>query len=580
MAEEEDLRDRASSASSSSSSSDGGGGGGGDSLEAAEPEAEDGWTLDDCDADEESGGPTADLLLGREVMHASPAEALAHFRQESGWPLDETFASLSGLECVRLVNYLRSAHSSGMDPFTGEPLNGRAFADAVREAAHGAAGGGQPAVPPAALWRGDDRYLAAAIEGDPMVYLAMQSSARTDPENDDEEEEEAGIAAVLPETETDEMFRRAAYAAPLVEGEPSDEEDPRRRRRRRRRRPSGERRSPSPSESYFESYSRFSIHREMLSDAPRTRAYQRAIENNPSLIRGRRVLDVGCGSGILSLFAARAGAEKVLAIDGSGKMARLARAAVASNGYAGAVEVLHGDVEALPSLPGGPVDVLVSEWMGYALLFEGMLDSVIRARDKFLKPGGAMLPDRATMLVAGGGPGTSSVPFWSDVYGFDLSCIGREVHGESLHVGVVAPVGSADIVTGEATLRSYDLTVLREEDVGFLSEEFSLANADGAGTAEVHTLVLWFDVGFSARFCAEDEVTLSTSPGSAPTHWAQTVLHLREPISLGPGGSVRGVASVSRSRESRRSIDISVRVRGYTAEGQPTGGEQTLIYDV
>ena len=96
----------------------------------------------------------------------------------------------------------------------------------------------------------------------------------------------------------------------------------------------------------------------------------------------------------------------------------------------------------------------------------------------------------------------------------------------------------------------------------------------------MHTLVLWFDVGFSARFCAEDEVTLSTSPGSAPTHWAQTVLHLREPISLGPGGSVRGVASVSRSRESRRSIDISVRVRGYTAEGQPTGGEQTLIYDV
>lgn len=50
------------------------------------------------------------------------------------------------------------------------------------------------------------------------------------------------------------------------------------------------------------------------------------------------------------------------------------------------------------------VDVLLSEWMGYCLLYESMLSSVLLARDKWLKPGGAILPDTATIV--------SSFPFY------------------------------------------------------------------------------------------------------------------------------------------------------------------------
>lgn len=56
--------------------------------------------------------------------------------------------------------------------------------------------------------------------------------------------------------------------------------------------------------------------------------------------------------------------------------------------------------------------MVVSEWMGYALLFETMLPSVIEARDRWLRPGGAMLPDRARLLVALGGTGSSGMTFW------------------------------------------------------------------------------------------------------------------------------------------------------------------------
>jgi len=44
------------------------------------------------------------------------------------------------------------------------------------------------------------------------------------------------------------------------------------------------------------------------------------------------------------------------------------------------------------------VDVLLSEWMGYCLLYETMLSSVLFARDKWLKPGGAILPDTASIV--------------------------------------------------------------------------------------------------------------------------------------------------------------------------------------
>jgi len=56
---------------------------------------------------------------------------------------------------------------------------------------------------------------------------------------------------------------------------------------------------------YFDSYAHHGIHEEMLKDQVRTRAYQRAILDNAHLFRDKVVLDVGSGTGILSMFAAQ-----------------------------------------------------------------------------------------------------------------------------------------------------------------------------------------------------------------------------------------------------------------------------------
>lgn len=117
-------------------------------------------------------------------------------------------------------------------------------------------------------------------------------------------------------------------------------------------------------------------------------------------------------------------------------MAGLARQNIAANKMEGKVHVVQGKVEELCGQDGGAaassrdggagaggselvagvaqVDLLVSEWMGYALLFETMLPSVLTARDRWLRPGGAMLPDRARIFVALGARSSLGMDFWDD----------------------------------------------------------------------------------------------------------------------------------------------------------------------
>ncbi|KAF8109486.1 hypothetical protein N665_0095s0058 [Sinapis alba] len=349
------------------------------------------------------------------------------------------------------------------------------------------------------------------------------------------------------------------------------------------------------NENYFGSYSSFGIHREMISDKVRTEAYRDALLKNPSLLSGSVVMDVGCGTGILSLFAAQAGASRVVAVEASEKMAKVATKIAKDNKvfndneHNGVLEVANSMVEELDKcikIQPHSVDVLVSEWMGYCLLYESMLTSVLYARDRWLKPGGAILPDTATMFVAGFGKGATSLPFWEDVYGFDMSSIGKEILEDTARFPVVDVVEERHLVTQAALLQTFDLATMKPDEVDFTATATLEPTKSETEARLCHGVVLWFDTGFTDRFCKENPTVLSTSPYTPATHWSQTVLTFQEPISVAPasvlsGDDRRGAigteecpassihlrVSVARASE-HRSIDVSLEATGVSSKGQ------------
>ncbi|GMI90436.1 protein arginine methyltransferase 3, ARABIDOPSIS THALIANA PROTEIN ARGININE METHYLTRANSFERASE 3 [Hibiscus trionum] len=356
------------------------------------------------------------------------------------------------------------------------------------------------------------------------------------------------------------------------------------------------------NDSYFGSYSSFGIHRDMISDKIRTDAYRQALLKNPSLLNGAVVMDVGCGTGILSLFAAQAGASRVISIEASEKMATVATQIAKDNGLwrsktddegnkncTGVIEVVHTMVENLDKsiqIQPHSVDILVSEWMGYCLLYESMLNSVLFARDRWLKPGGAMLPDTATIFVAGFGKGGTSLPFWENVYGFNMSSIGKEVVEDAAKFPVIDIINHHDLVTNAAVLQSFDLATMKPDEVDFTATaelEAKFDNMDHKATS-CFGVVLWFDTGFTSRFCKETPTVLSTSPYTPKTHWSQTILTFREAVSVAsskfaaeesadvgtnacPASKIILRISIARATQ-HRCIDISLETAGVSPDGR------------
>ena len=100
-----------------------------------------------------------------------------------------------------------------------------------------------------------------------------------------------------------------------------------------------------------------------------------------------------------SRFAVKAGAKHVIGVDMS-TIIEKAQEIVSVNGMADKITLLQGKMEEV-TLPFPKVDIIISEWMGYFLLYESMLDTVLYARDKYLASDGLIFPDKATIYMAG-----------------------------------------------------------------------------------------------------------------------------------------------------------------------------------
>lgn len=330
---------------------------------------------------------------------------------------------------------------------------------------------------------------------------------------------------------------------------------------------------------YFDSYAHFGIHEEMLKDEIRTLSYRNAMYHNKHLFKGKvcvhssllsvlietssikidisfiwlffqTVLDIGCGTGILSMFAAKAGASRVFAVECS-NIVDYAQQIIDANKLGHVITVIKGKVEEI-TLPVPKVDIIISEWMGYCLFYESMLDTVLFARDKWLTDDGMMFPDRCTLHITAIEDRQykdEKINWWDDVYGFNMSSIRKVAITEPL----VDVVDSKQIVSNAFMVKEVDLYTVTKGDLDF-SSNFALTMRRNDF---VQALVTYFNVEFTK---CHKRLGFSTSPESPYTHWKQTVFYLDEYLTVKKGEICHGTFSMKPNDRNVRDLDFSIEI--------------------
>jgi predicted nicotinamide N-methyase len=277
------------------------------------------------------------------------------------------------------------------------------------------------------------------------------------------------------------------------------------------------------------------VHAMMLNDRARTSGFLRAIER---VVRpGDVVLDIGTGTGVLAVGAARAGAARVYAIE-AGAMAGVARQVIEANGVADRVSVLEGwsTQVALPER----ADVLVAEIIGEMPFQERVLEVTRDARARLLGTGARLVPSRLRMyglpvaipsdLLATRAVTPEAVDRWRGWYSVDLSKVAEAARGLS-HVLMLDPSSARSLrgLADPVLLADIDLASFDEVSIA------STAPARATGAGAVNGVLAYFELDLAPS------VALSTDPRRTTnaSSWRNPVWIFSEPIAVGPGDPFR-----------------------------------------
>lgn len=262
-------------------------------------------------------------------------------------------------------------------------------------------------------------------------------------------------------------------------------------------------------------------HHSLLADSVRTEAFRAAIEE--AVQPGDVVVDLGTGSGILAMFAARAGARKVYAIE-RGPVAALARELFEANGLSDRIELIEKESFAV-DLP-EPADVLITETLWNFGLGEGMVEFVADARKRFLRDGARIVPETVELRLA---PVDAErhygrVSVWSDRYGPDLSHA-RQWASNNLYIAVF---GTDHLLAEPATLDRIELATVTP-------------GAEQSGSATFEPEKDWTLHGFAGWFRSRlsRSVEISNEPPNQVPSWSQVFFPLERPLEARAGDVLR-----------------------------------------
>lgn len=312
----------------------------------------------------------------------------------------------------------------------------------------------------------------------------------------------------------------------------------------------------SPSDCYqlVQFHNCLSQQQSLLQDYTRTATYHRAILLNDTDFRDKVVLDVCCGSAILSSFAVQAGAAKVYSVV-PGPLSKYTQMLVQSNSaQSDRIRVLKGEVDEVVCPEA--VDIIISDPMGYMLLADRLLEKVLFTK-KWLKPNGLMFPSWADLHVA---PFSDEqlycehyarAVFWQqrNFYTINLSALHNAAVDEFFRQPVVDTF-DVQILMARSVKHRINLMETTPEDLHRVEIPFTFTLQQ---SGLVHGLAFWFDVAYHG---SKATVWLSTAPSEPLTRLYQVRCLLQTPLFAKLGQTLSG--TVLLAANNRQSYDIHI----------------------
>jgi type I protein arginine methyltransferase len=259
----------------------------------------------------------------------------------------------------------------------------------------------------------------------------------------------------------------------------------------------------------------------MVSDKIRMDAYLDALQR--AVTPGSIVVDLGCGPGVFAMHACRLGAKRVYAIE-PGEAIQVAQDLTAANGLGSQIECIQS-VSTQVTLP-EQADVIIADLRGILPLWGNSLPSMIDARQRFLKPGGVLIPKRdtlwATVIEAPATYGRSALPWDTALRGFDTSVI-REMTTNSVYKIRTHP---SEYLAAPCEIESIDYRTVTS------SSHISDSRWEVSRTGIAHGIAIWFDTELA------EGIGFSNAPGQPEVLYGQAFFPFREPLAVTGGDRV------------------------------------------
>ncbi|PLW68403.1 methyltransferase domain-containing protein [Pseudohalioglobus lutimaris] len=275
------------------------------------------------------------------------------------------------------------------------------------------------------------------------------------------------------------------------------------------------------------SYTQVTSHQHMVYDARRNMAYVRALEK---LITPRTVvLDIGAGLGVLGLYAARLGAKKVYLVEPE-PVIEVARQAARDSGLTN-VECIRARVEEVKE--DIQADVIISVFTGNLLFGEDLLPSLFYARDRFLKPGGSLLPDAARILLA---PASAERAYADNVdtwVGYPEFCAENALPPLDFSA---ARSYAANTMLYDVGGDKYPVEPLAQPTELMYLDLATTDRAGGKASISLQVAAAGIQHGWQGWFAMRlGDEWYDTSRAAGPTHWSEVFLPLLQPLKLREG---------------------------------------------